>query len=121
MRFTEKDKQENHYSIKPINPDVVFDFEARIKADDKLGQLEDIEDRFNMQLTDIETTIEAFMYIKELLYLSVCEMHNLDGKIEYNLRYEDLWGSRKCMTISKKVYTTLKKVLPHESRKEVLL
>ena len=50
MRLTEKDKQENHNFLKPINTSIDFDFEARIKADDKLGQLEDIEDELGVDL-----------------------------------------------------------------------
>lgn len=52
MRFTEKDKQENHYFVKPINTNVAFDFESRIKADDKLGQLEDVMEKYDFETVE---------------------------------------------------------------------
>lgn len=84
MRLTEKDKQENHYSIKPINMDVAFDFESIIKAYDKLGQLEDIEDDFGIDL--------VILFKTKTVWCKTLVENKQTKEQSYQIIERNLWG-----------------------------
>ncbi len=105
MRLTSKDKKGNHYSI--IRANTVKDI---IDFSDKLGQLEDIEEKHGIKSPDdLDKRLKALKITKEKM-VNMAQIFNCASVDDYNL-WCSCCGSLENKHITQKEFILLTEVL----------